>query len=146
MVLSEPPSCVRTPMSRIVWFPVKILRCIYAARTRSVSEPLPWVRNTKTGNRMVLSEPPSCVRTPRSRTIWFPVKILPYLCAARTRSVREPLPWVRKTKTGNSMVLSEPPSCMGTPRSRTVRFPVKILPCLYTTRTRSVKENISLVL
>jgi len=48
----------------------------------------------------------------------FPVKILPYLYTARTRSVNEPLPWVRNTKIGNNMVPSEPPSCVGTPRSR----------------------------
>ena len=74
MVLSEPPSCVGTPRSRRVWFPVKILHCLYTARTRSVSEPLPWVRNTKIGNNMVLSESPSCVGTPRSRRVWFPAK------------------------------------------------------------------------
>ena len=42
------------------------------------------------------------------------------------------------------MVLSKSPSCVGTPRSRTIWFPVKIFPCLYTTRTRSVKTDLSL--
>ena len=112
----------------------------------SKSEPLPLVRNTKIGNSMVLSEPPSCVGTPRSRTVWFPVKILPCLYTARMRSASEPLPWVRNTKIRNSMVLSEPPSCVRIPRSRTGQFPVEILPCLYAARTRSVKENLSLIL
>ena len=104
------------------------------------------------------------LKTPRSEIVWFLLS-LPLVWERQGREqygsqlksslafVRqgrgqqsEPLPWVRNTKIGNSMVLSEPPSCVGTPRSRTVRFPVKIISCLYAARTRSVKENLFLVL
>ena len=122
-----------------VGFLVKILPCLYTAKARSVSEPLPWVRNTKTENSTVLSEPPSCVETPRSRRIWFPNSNppLPLYGKGEVSKQSKHLPWVRNTKIGNSMVLSKRPFCVGTSRLRTKRLPIKILPCLYTARARS---------
>jgi len=124
MVLSEPLSCVETPRSRRIWFPQLNPPLPYTVRTRSVNEPLPWVRNTKIGNNMVPSEPPSCVETLRLRRVWFPQLNPPLPYMARTMSVNDPLPWVRNTKTGNSMVPSEPPSCVETPRSRRIWFAI----------------------
>ena len=110
-----------------------------------VNEPLPWVRNTETGNSMVLSEPPSFMRMPRAKTVWFQLNS-PLLLYDKNEVNKQSkhLPWVRNTKIGNSMVLSEPPSCVGTPRSRTKQLPVKILPCLYTATVRSERGTPSL--
>ena len=94
---------------------------------------------------MVPSESPSCVSSPRLRTTRFLVKILPCLYTARTRSVNEPLPWVRNTKIGNNTVPKLASLLRGNAKVETVRFPVKILVCLSTTRMRSVSiVNISL--
>ena len=123
-VLSETPSWVRTPRSRIVWFTVKNLPCLYMARLRPVKWTSPLSKSAKIENSKVLSEPPSWVRTSRSRIVWFSVKNLPCLYTTRSRPVKWTSPLGKIAKIENSKVLSEPPPWVRTPRSRIVWFPV----------------------